>query len=68
MLSDIGIVERDIALQQSAHEHETTARTVVLVLEIHVGWTGLQAEAAVHARIETGCGACQRRAGNCTSG
>ena len=41
-----------VALEQRAHQHDASARAVVLVLEREVGGAGLQAEAAVHAGID----------------
>ena len=46
-----------------AHQHDAAARAVVLVLEREVRRAGLQAEAAVHAGVEAGALAGERRAG-----
>ena len=52
------------AVHQRTHEVEPAARAVVLVLQHQVGWTGLQAEAAVHARIEARARVGKRRSWN----
>src|SRR5438105_15938486 len=40
------------SLEQRPHEDDSTARTVVLVLEREIRWTRLETETAVHARID----------------
>ena len=68
MLRRGGIVERDIAFEHATHEYEPATRRVVLVFEIHVRGTGLQAEAAVYTGIEALAGKCQGCAGQCALG
>ena len=46
------IVGAQLAFHERPHEDDAPARAVVLVLEVHVRWTGLQAEAAVDARLD----------------
>ncbi len=46
------VVERERAVDRSAHEHDAAARRIVLVAEREIGGTRLQAEAAVHALHE----------------
>ena len=67
MPAHVGVIQCDIALKQSTHEHETTTRAVVLVLEIHVGGAGLQAEPAMHTGVKTGGGMGERSARQRTS-
>ena len=43
---------RQAAVHQRAHEHDAAARAVVLVLEREIGRARLEAEAAVHARVD----------------
>jgi hypothetical protein len=50
------VVDGDVTLDGAAHEHQASAGTVVLVLEHEVRGTGLQAEAAVHAEVQSGPG------------
>ena len=54
MRSHVGVIKRDVAIEQATHEHKASARTVVFVLQIDVRWARLQAESAMNARIKTG--------------
>src|SRR5688500_424970 len=58
------IVGAQLTFDERAHEDDTTARAVVLVLEVHVRWTRLQAEAAVDARLDSREGRGERRIGD----
>ena len=55
-------VERSVV--HRSHQHDSAARAVVLVLERHVRRACLEAESAVHACVESGALAGERRAGN----
>ena len=57
------IIGLDRALEQRPHEKNASARTVVLVLEIQVRRARLEAESAVHARIDSRQRVGERRAG-----
>lgn len=46
------IIDRETAVHRRAHEHETAAGTVILVLEREIRGTRLQTEPAVHAEVE----------------
>ena len=52
------------ALDERAHQHDAAARAVVLVLEREIRRARLEAEAAVHARIDAALILRERRAGN----
>ena len=58
------VVERELAFHQRAHEVDASTRRVVLVSERDVRRTRLEAEAAVHARIDPCARSCERSAGN----
>ena len=47
------VVHSEISLEQRSHEEDSSARTVVLVLESLIRRTRLETKAAVHALIDT---------------
>src|SRR5690349_15696091 len=46
------IIERESALERQAHEQNASTRAIVLVFERQIGGAALQAEPAVHARVD----------------
>ena len=63
-VSTLSFVRRERALEQRTHQHDASARAVVLVLEREVRRARLQAEAAVHARVDARDLVRERTAGN----
>src|SRR5688572_9683082 len=60
----IRVVHGERAFDERVHEDDPTAGAVVLILETEIRRTCLQAEAAMHARIDARARVGERRAGN----
>ena len=57
---DAFVLRRERSLEQRAHQHDSAARTVVLVLEREIRRTALESESAMDASVDAGFFARQR--------
>lgn len=62
------IIGRDRSLEQRSHEKDAPARAFVFVLESEIGWTCLQAEPAMDARVDSRQRRFEGRTGQCACG